>query len=101
GERALPHNKELLPSLSKNIRCGNSLVGFDFLEQKTLIEDKEKVNCFDWYSKETGFGNIINQKKGFNAVIGNPPYIRIQTMKEWAPKEVEYFSCKYKTAEVG
>ena len=101
GERALPHNKELLPSLSKNIRCGNSLVGFDFLEQKTLIEDKEKVNCFDWYSKETGFGNIINQKKGFNAVIGNPPYIRIQTMKEWAPREVEYFSCKYKTAEVG
>ena len=24
GERALPHNKELLPALSKNIRCGNS-----------------------------------------------------------------------------
>jgi len=32
GERALPHNKELLPSLSNNIRCGNSLIGFDFLE---------------------------------------------------------------------
>ncbi len=103
GERALPHNKELLPSLSKNIRCGNSLIGFDFLEQKTLVEDaeKEKVNCFDWYSKETGFGNIINPKRGFDAIIGNPPYIRIQTMKEWAPKEVEYFSSKYKTAESG
>ena len=42
GERALPHNKELLPSLSRNIRSGNSLVGFDFLEQSTLIEDEEK-----------------------------------------------------------
>lgn len=103
GERALPHNKELLPSLSKNIHCGNSLVEFDFLEQKTLIEDveKEKVNCFDWYSKETGFGSIINQTRGFDAIIGNPPYIRIQIMKEWASKEVEYFSHKYKTAESG
>lgn len=103
GERALPHNKELLPSLSKNIRCGNSLIGYDFLEQKTLVGDteKEKVNCFDWYSKETGFGNIISKKRGFNAIVGNPPYIRIQTMKEWAPKEVEYFSHKYKTAESG
>jgi type I restriction-modification system DNA methylase subunit len=104
GERALPHNKELLPSLSKNIRCGNSLVEFDFLGQTTLIEDaeKEKVNCFNWYSKETGFGNIINQKRGFDAIIGNPPYIRIQTMKEWTPpKEVEYLSHKYKTAESG
>jgi hypothetical protein len=34
-------------------------------------------------------------------IIGNPPYIRIQTMKEWVPKEVEYFSRKYKTAESG
>jgi hypothetical protein len=24
-------------------------------------------------------------------VIGNPPYIRIQTMKEWAPLEVEIY----------
>ena len=103
GERALPHNKELLPSLSKNIRCGNSLISFDFLEQKTLVEDaeKEKVNCFDWYSKETGFGSVINKKRGFDAIIGNPPYVRIQTMKEWASKEVEYFSRKYNTAESG
>ena len=88
GERALPHNKELLPSLSKNIRCGNSLVGFDFLEQKTLIPDieKERVNCFDWFSQETGFGKIIDESHGFDAIIGNPPYIRIQTMREWAPK---------------
>ncbi len=28
---------------------------------------------------------------GFDAVIGNPPYIRIQTMKEWAPTEVEFY----------
>ncbi|MFA6049181.1 MAG: N-6 DNA methylase [Candidatus Micrarchaeia archaeon] len=103
GERTLPHNKELLPSLSNNIRCGNSLIGFDFLEQKTLLDDseKEKANPFEWRSKTTGFGNVIGEEGGFDAIIGNPPYIRIQTMKEWAPKQVEYFSKKYKTAESG
>lgn len=103
GERALPHNKELLPSLSNNIRCGNSLVGFDFLEQTTLTDDfeKERVNCFNWYSKDTGYGGIINKTRGFDAIIGNPPYIRIQTLKEWAPKEVEYFNRKYETAAGG
>jgi type I restriction-modification system DNA methylase subunit len=103
GEKTLPHNRELLPSLSNNIRCGNSLIGFDFLEQKTLVEDseKERVNPFEWRSKSTGFGNIIGEKDGFDAIIGNPPYIRIQTMKEWAPNEVDYFSRKYKTAASG
>lgn len=103
GERTLPHNKELLPSLSNNIRCGNSLIEFNYLEQKTLVQDSEKehANPFEWRSKTTGFGNIIGEKGGFDAIIGNPPYIRIQTMKEWAPKEVEYFSKKYRTAASG
>lgn len=103
GERALPENKELLPSLSNNIRCGNSLIGFDFVSQQTLLEDseKEKTNPFEWRSAKTGFGKIIGEKEGFHAIVGNPPYIRIQTMREWAPKEVDYITNKYKTAETG
>jgi type I restriction-modification system DNA methylase subunit len=103
GEKALPHNKELLPSLSNNIKCGNSLIGYDFFEQKTLNdnEEKEKINPFEWKSKTTGFGKIFDEKNGFDAIVGNPPYIRIQTMKEWAPKEIEYFGKKYKTAATG
>ena len=103
GERALPHNKELLPSLSNNIRCGNSLIGFDYVIQQTLLEDseKERTNPFEWRSKTTGFGKIIGERGGFHAIIGNPPYIRIQTMKEWAPKEVAYITKEYKTAESG
>ena len=103
GEQTLPHNKELLPTLSNNVRCGNSLIGYDFLDQKRLIEplEKEKTNPFEWRSKTTGFGNVIRDKGGFDAIVGNPPYIRIQTMKEWAPREVEYFSSRYKTAAGG
>jgi hypothetical protein len=34
-------------------------------------------------------------------VIGNPPYIRIQTMKEWAPLEVEAYKQLYGSARSG
>lgn len=98
GERALPENKELLPSLSENIRCGNSLVDFDFKQQIKLMpqDDMYKVNPFSWESKTEGFG-----KHKFDAVIGNPPYIRIQILKETIPEETIYFTSKYVTATRG
>lgn len=34
-------------------------------------------------------------------VIGNPPYIRIQALKEWAPKEVEFYKQRYTAASKG
>jgi type I restriction-modification system DNA methylase subunit len=38
---------------------------------------------------------------GFDVIIGNPPYVRIQTMKEWAPKEVEFYKKKYISGSKG
>ncbi|GAH49837.1 unnamed protein product, partial [marine sediment metagenome] len=40
GERDLPRKKELLPSLAKNIRCGNSLISYDIFNQLTLFEEE-------------------------------------------------------------
>jgi type I restriction-modification system DNA methylase subunit len=99
GERALPHNKELLPSLSNNIRCGNSLIGYDFFQQKTLTEDsdREKMNAFEWNSRATGFGKIMRVNKGFDAIIGNPPYVRSILLRD-EPKTWEYYRTHYKTA---
>lgn len=76
-EKDLPRKKELLPSLAKNIRCGNSLISYDIFDQLTLFDEekKERINPFDWYSKSTGFGEIMEQG-GFDVVIGNPPYVR-------------------------
>ena len=34
-------------------------------------------------------------------MIGNPPYVRIQTMKEWAPTEVEFYKRHYVAASKG
>jgi type I restriction-modification system DNA methylase subunit len=94
GERDLPRKKELLPSLAKNIRCGNSLISYDIFNQLTLFEEeeKERINPFDWYSKSTGFGEIM-EKGGFDVVIGNPPYVR----QEFLKTEKSYYNNKYKT----
>ena len=69
-ERALPY-------LGDNIRCGNSLIGTDILDSEDLtIEEIQEINPFDW---EEEFSDIF-ENGGFDAVIGNPPYIRMQIM---------------------
>lgn len=75
GERDLPKKKELLPSLAKNVHCGNSLTSYDIYDQLDLFDEEEKdlINPFDWNSVSTGFGSIM-EKGGFDVVIGNPPY---------------------------
>ena len=64
----------LLPPLQDNIKCGNSLLASDF---SLVPEDLLRVNAFDW---ETGFRDIM-KAGGFDAVIGNPPYIPIEMME--------------------
>lgn len=80
-----------LPDLGNNSKCGNSLIGPDFYQNKQigLLEDQERyrINAFDW---NTEFPAVM-KSGGFDAVIGNPPYVRIQALKEWAPIEVEHY----------
>ena len=38
---------------------------------------------------------------GFDIVLGNPPYIRIQTLKQKDPKQAIFFKERYKSAEKG
>lgn len=93
--------RRVLPDLSNNIKCGNSLIDSNFYngKQLTLLDEEEmyRVNTFDW-NKE--FAEIL-QAAGFDAVIGNPPYIRIQILKEWAPLEVEFYKTQYVSAGKG
>ena len=68
-----------LPDLGSNIKCGNSLIGPDFYEgqqQLAILDEEEmyRINVFDWNSSTDGFGKIMNAG-GFDAVIGNPPYV--------------------------
>ena len=69
-------HERALPDLGQNIKCGNSLIGPDYFTSQLMPEDEEmrRVNPFDW---KTEFPSIM-KAGGFDAVIGNPPYIRIQ-----------------------
>jgi len=80
-ERQMKLFKErALPDLGSNIKCGNSLIGPDFYSVGAGLAlplfDKEetyRINPFDW-GKE--FSEIMKQG-GFDAVIGNPPYVTL------------------------
>ena len=71
--------ERVLPDLGKNIKCGNSLIASDFYRQQQLNfldeEERYRINAFDW---EDEFPEIM-QGGGFDAVIGNPPYIRMES----------------------
>ncbi|MFA6413080.1 MAG: N-6 DNA methylase [Syntrophales bacterium] len=122
-------HERALPDLSANIKCGNSLIGPDFYEgrQGSLLDSNEeyRINAFDWRREfpqvfspastpaasekglplktpplqESSGGNGVTA--GFDVIIGNPPYIRIQTLKEWAPVEVEHYKLAYAAAGKG
>jgi len=64
----------LLPPLQDNIKCGNSLIASDF---SMMPEDLVRVNAFDW---PVQFAPIM-KAGGFDAIVGNPPYIPIETME--------------------
>jgi len=69
-----------LPDLTANIRCGNSLIGPDFYhEQKELFNEESalQINAFDW---DREFQDIM-PRGGFNVIIGNPPYVRMELFK--------------------
>jgi len=90
--------ERVLPSLDANIKCGNSLIGPDFYaQQQTSMfemeeEERYRINVFDW---QTEFEEIMSAG-GFDAVIGNPPYINIRILsKILGDNTKEYFKSKY------
>lgn len=91
----------LLPSLDSNIKCGNSLVGSDYYNEKdlSLFDDEamRKISTFDW-DKE--FLEVFAQG-GFDCVIGNPPYVfaRESGEKGMGDDDKLYYYSKYQTAK--
>ena len=91
--------ERVLPDLDQNIRCGNSLIGWDYFKGQLLPDEEEiqRVNPFDW---QRAFPHVF-AAGGFDAVIGNPPYIRIQSIREWAPNDVDHYRRIYRSASIG
>lgn len=80
-----------LPSLHHNIRCGNSLVAPDYFDLKQAhpfnMEERKRINAFNWQSEFPA----VMKAGGFDVVIGNPPYVRQESLKE----QKEYYQSRY------
>lgn len=75
----IAEKRQRLPLLQQNIKQGNSLI-----EESFLPEDKP----FSWKNNFSG----IMSEGGFDAIIGNPPYVRQETISQ----QKEYLSKNYK-----
>lgn len=83
----------LLPDLDQNVVCGNSLIGSDFpVPFEPTAQELLGINPFDWL---TAFPGIF-KRGGFDAVVGNPPYLNIDNV--WGTKDprLAYIKDKYK-----
>ncbi len=82
--------QQALPNLEKNVLCGNTLIDYS-IRQKLNRTEIRKIRPFDW--RTGGFGHILDSG-GFDVVIGNPPYVRVQRMDK---KQRDYFAKNYST----
>jgi type I restriction-modification system DNA methylase subunit len=79
-----------LPSLDAALRSGNSLVSpAEWVAACGAMPSAlaNKVKPFNWsveFPTEMGRG-------GFDVIVGNPPYIRIQNMAAYSPEEVAFY----------
>ncbi len=90
GESGIIPGRAILPMLDKNIRCGNSLISGSSVELKKYFgDDWFKVKPFNWNEE---FRKIMVEEKGFDAVIGNPPW-----GAEFKHAEKDYFIKTYST----
>lgn len=82
----------ILPNLDENILSGNSLISDKDVENIELsVDELVKMSPFDW--------NSINNGGKFDAILGNPPYVKTEDMNVLSGEaEFSIYKNKYKTA---
>ena len=83
-----------LSSLEEHIRDGNSLIDERFWRGDVRLdlgdaEDRERINTFDWRDH---FPEVFDgsSTEGFDVVLGNPPYVKLQNFRKAHPEMAEY-----------
>ena len=100
GQTYKMFHERALPDLGYNIKCGNSLIGPDFYENKDPgsidPEEYRRINPFDWKAE---FPQMFSGKNpGFDVVMGNPPYVDSEWMTQYFPNERNYCVPRYRSA---
>jgi type II restriction/modification system DNA methylase subunit YeeA len=77
-----------------------SIEGQDWYRSAQEMADDERF--FHWELEfPIAFYEQDGERKedgGFDAVIGNPPYVKIQELRETVPKQADYYTWKYESA---
>jgi adenine-specific DNA-methyltransferase len=75
----LEFKETLLPSLARNLVCGNSLVETDISDGKLFwSEEAKRLRPMDIKER---FSRIMDEG-GFDAIVGNPPYVRPHNLSD-------------------
>ena len=86
------YQRSLLPDLKDNIRQGNSLISGTEAELRRYFGDKwEDKHRFNW---EEQFDKIKPEGR-FDVIIGNPPYVRIQSLPR---EDADYYRDRFESA---
>jgi methylase of polypeptide subunit release factors len=85
-------HEALLPSLEKQVQCGNALVASDY------VSDTHSVQPFDWQQQ---FPSIMHSG-GFHAILGNPPYVNVRLITQSHSAGLKaYYRQKFVCAQKG
>jgi len=76
-------HERALPDLGQNIKCGNSLIGPDYFAGQLMPDDEERKAEFPHIFPSPSGRGQGEGAGGFDAVIGNPPYVRQEALSEF------------------
>lgn len=85
------YREPALPNVNQNIQVGNSLVDSSYFKfDPDALSSGETFFLIKPFNWKEHFKAVMDEG-GFDAVIGNPPYIRIQNMVRYSPEEARYY----------
>ena len=98
---------QILNKVGSNIKYGNTLISSDIKKKFPKISNKknlpqlEALNIFDWECNEYGFWDIFDKNKGFDFIVGNPPYVEAKHITDDFPFMYDYLKSQYETFALG
>ena len=86
-----------LSTLNNNIKCGNSLIDdVEIAGEKAFCWEKEFPEVFGGEDCHTD-SELLRNSRGFDVVIGNPPYVNLNNIK--SETEKNFYKSHYSTVK--
>jgi len=96
------------PARKRQLRSEITQIEWELIEA-TLVEQKKEEELpklteyktsgeKPWFLWKLNFSEVFNQKGGFDIVIGNPPYLRIQGIRKHSPETADAYKKIYESA---